>query len=123
MFPPSFIAVGSDMAGGAPIPFSDPSLGPSPDHPPENNVDWHAMYLAELERLKNMTKEQDKAEAPQEWYRMMTMRLRMGMMGLPLFALNPVESVPSGAHNQQQHEAISGNDSGIMEEEEEDEDD
>jgi hypothetical protein len=117
MFPPSFIAVGTDMAG-APMPFTDPSLGPSPDHPPEN-VDWHSMYQGELERLKNMTKEQDKAEAPQEWYRMMTMRLRMGMMGLPLFALGPGESLSQAGTHSAQHEAMGG-DSGIMEEEEED---
>lgn len=86
MFPPPFMPGGSEMTGG-PIPFSDPTLGPSPDHVPEN-LDWRAMYLGEVERLKSITKEQDKQAAPQDWYRMMIVRLRIGMMGVPPFMVS-----------------------------------
>lgn len=101
---------------GAPMPFSDPGLGPSPDHPPEN-VDYRALYLAEIDRLRNMTKEQENAGP--DWYRMMTMRLRMGMAGLPPFSLGPVESLVGQpqTHQHLQHEAL--DDGGIMEEEDE----
>jgi forkhead box protein J2/3 len=111
MFPPPFMSGGTDISG-APIPFSDSSLGASPDHATEN-VDWRAMYLGELERLKNITKEQDKQGAPQDWYRMMLMRLRLGMVGLPPFTVSTEDGV--GVN---QNEA--GGDSGVMEEEEED---
>ncbi|PVF99737.1 hypothetical protein CPB86DRAFT_273735 [Serendipita vermifera] len=155
MFPPPFMngAVGtSGMSGGsvghdlngAPMPFSDPNLATASEHHPpgHDSVDWRGMYLAELDRLKNMTKEQDKDEAPQEWYRMMTMRLRMGMLGLPPFPF-PVDQGGGGSasggggshgvgshsqhhhHHAQQdhdheHEHDMMDDSGIMEEEEED---
>jgi len=109
MFPASYMAGGGDMAG-AQMAFSDPALGHSPDHATAN-VDWQSMYSGELERLRNMTKEQDKEDAPQDWYRMMTIRLRMGMVGLPPFTMGSTEPQQ---HQPSQQEEI--DDSGLMEE-------
>jgi len=117
MFPTSYMGVagagatGTEMAGA----FSDPALGHSPDHA-TSSVDWRGMYSGELERLRNMTKEQDKEEAPHDWYRMMTMRLRMGMMGLPPFG---GEAQSHQQHHAQQQDEL--DDSGLMEEDEEEE--
>jgi hypothetical protein len=115
MFPTSYMTGGSDLAG-AQMAFSDPALGHSPDHAP-TNVDWRGMYSGELERLRNMTKEQDKEDAPQDWYRMMTMRLRMGMLGLPPFTTS---GDPQQQHQHGNHEDI--DDGGLMEEDEDEED-
>ncbi|KAG8800607.1 hypothetical protein FRC16_002491 [Serendipita sp. 398] len=107
MFPPHFLPQGSE-ATSAPTPFSDQSMGTSADHAPEN-VDWRGMYLGELERLKTITREQDTEETPQEWYRMMAMRLRMGMMGLPPFTMATIDPAQRGhlhhhGHGHQQHD-------------------
>ncbi|KIM33335.1 hypothetical protein M408DRAFT_326089 [Serendipita vermifera MAFF 305830] len=131
MFPTSYMA-GSEMAGA----FSDPALGHSPDHA-TNNVDWRALYSGELERLRNMTKEQDKEDAPHDWYRMMTLRLRMGMVGLAPFSGNqhPHHHHGTGAHRagaggeghqqQEEHQQLAQHedldDNGLMEEDDEDE--
>ncbi len=125
MFPTSYMGggpgAGTEMAGA----FSDPALGHSPDHA-TSSVDWRSMYSGELERLRNMTKEQDKEEAPHDWYRMMTMRLRMGMMGLPGFGgeaaagSHVLHQGQSHQQHAQQHDEL--DDSGLMEEDEEEED-
>jgi hypothetical protein len=117
MFPTSYMAGGSDMAG-AQMAFSDPALGHSPDHAAPN-VEWRNMYSGELERLRNMTKEQDKEDAPQDWYRMMTMRLRMGMVGLPPFTMGSGD--PQQQHQHANNEDI--DDSGIMEDDDDEDDD
>ncbi|KAG8834216.1 hypothetical protein FRC17_009362 [Serendipita sp. 399] len=129
MFPPHFLPQGSE-ATSAPTPFSDQSMGASADHAPEN-VDWRGMYLGELERLKNITREQDKEDAPQEWYRMMAMRLRMGMMGLPPFTMATIDPAHHGHlqnhghghqqhQHQQDHEAKDEDEDGELEDEEDD---
>lgn len=120
MFPTSYMQ-GTEMAGA----FSDPALGHSPDHAIAT-VDWRSMYSGELERLRNMTKEQDKEDAPQDWYRMMTMRLRMGMIGLPPFTNTGGEAQQQATHqhlHQQHAQQDELDDSGLMEEDEEEEED
>ncbi|CAG7849302.1 SubName: Full=Uncharacterized protein {ECO:0000313/EMBL:CCA69470.1} [Serendipita indica DSM 11827] len=99
-----------------------PGASSSSDHGPEN-VDWKGLYLSELERLKTITREQDKEEAPQEWYRMMSMRLRMGMMGLAPFTGIEQQTSHLRSHHRHdlhgvlEHEAM--DDSGVMEEDDE----
>ncbi|TFY83936.1 hypothetical protein EWM64_g50 [Hericium alpestre] len=46
----------------------------------QGNVDWHLAWIKELQQLQNLTTEQQKAGADQEWYRMMLFRVRSAMM-------------------------------------------
>ena len=65
---------------------------PPPPHVPmeefemdeQGNVDWHLAWLKELRDLQQLTTDQDKAGADQEWYRQMLFRVRAAlMMALP----------------------------------------
>jgi len=92
----------------------------------ENHVDWRNLFVQELERLKSMTKEQDKNVAPQEWYRMMLMRLKMGMYGVPPFGapIPPHPDAERGSEGQQVQHQVQQQRGTIQEEHEaEDEED
>ncbi|KAI0921776.1 hypothetical protein AcW1_004342 [Taiwanofungus camphoratus] len=52
------------------------------------NVNWHSAWLKELQQLQQLTEEQQKAGAGQEWYRMMLFRVRSAMLAPPM---NPGE--------------------------------
>lgn len=55
-----------------------------PDEPLDmdehGNVDWRAAWVKELSHLQNWTEQQQKANAEQEWYRMMLYRVRVSLM-------------------------------------------
>ncbi|KAI0677144.1 hypothetical protein C8Q78DRAFT_1001363 [Trametes maxima] len=55
-------------------------------------VNWHAQWRKELEQLQQLTEEQEKQGADQEWYRIMLFRVRSAMMAPPM---NPGEPVPN----------------------------
>src|SRR5689334_9796846 len=59
-----------------------PILGPDETLPTDEhgNVDWRLKWHKEISDLQQHTAEQDKANAAQEWYRVMFMRLRSGLM-------------------------------------------
>jgi forkhead box protein J2/3 len=122
MYPPPFMPPGGgpDMTGAAMPGFE------GADGMGDNDVDWRNLFVQELERLKSMTKEQDKNGAPQEWYRMMLMRLKMGMYGVPPFGA-PIPPHPDARrgpevqHAQQQPQQHSTIEEEHEAEEEEDE--
>jgi len=71
---------------------------PIPIVPEENleldesgQVNWRAAWVKEIGHLQQITAEQEKAGADQEWYRMMLYRIRSALMPLP--PLNPDGSV------------------------------
>ncbi|KAI9066753.1 hypothetical protein FKP32DRAFT_1601553 [Trametes sanguinea] len=55
-------------------------------------VNWHAQWRKELQQLQQLTEEQEKQGADQEWYRIMLFRVRSAMMAPPM---NPGEPVPN----------------------------
>ncbi|KAL1946911.1 hypothetical protein VTO73DRAFT_15015 [Trametes versicolor] len=57
-------------------------------------VIWHAQWRKELAQLQQLTEEQEKQGADQEWYRIMLFRVRSAMIAPPL---NPGEPVPNMA--------------------------
>ncbi|KAI6105518.1 hypothetical protein EDD17DRAFT_319610 [Pisolithus thermaeus] len=77
-------------------PAFDPNFGMLPPPPPggfapavpidnlevdENgNLSWHLSWLKELNNLRQITTEQEKAGADEEWYRMMLLRVRSALM-------------------------------------------
>lgn len=48
------------------------------------NVNWQAAWLKELSHLQQLTEEQQKAGADQEWYKMMLFRVRGAVMMPPM---------------------------------------
>lgn len=80
------------------------SPGEQLDLDEHGNVDWHAVWLKELAHLQNITDEQQKNGADQEWYRMMLFRVRTAMMAPPMNPGEPVVHVagapPHGIHGQ-----------------------
>lgn len=64
---------------------------PPPPHVPmeefevdeHGNVDWHMAWIKELQVLQQLTTDQDKAGADQEWYRQMLFRVRAALI-MPL---------------------------------------
>ncbi|KAI0832317.1 hypothetical protein BC628DRAFT_1440016 [Trametes gibbosa] len=58
------------------------------------HVIWHAQWRKELLQLTQLTEEQEKQGADQEWYRIMLFRVRSAMMAPPM---NPGEPVPNMA--------------------------
>lgn len=48
------------------------------------NINWQAAWLKELSQLQQLTEEQQKAGADQEWYRMMLFRVRSAMVAPPM---------------------------------------
>ncbi|CCL99437.1 uncharacterized protein FIBRA_01455 [Fibroporia radiculosa] len=77
---------------------------PPPLFPPDEqfeldehgNVNWHAAWLKELSQLQQLTEEQQKAGAEQEWYRMMLFRVRSAMVAPPLNPGEPVVHIAGG---------------------------
>jgi len=64
-----------------------PGLGPMPISPDEGieldehgQVNWRIAWLKEIGHLQQVTAEQEKAGADQEWYRMMLFRVRSALM-------------------------------------------
>ncbi|KAI0353556.1 hypothetical protein OH77DRAFT_1458146 [Trametes cingulata] len=57
-------------------------------------VNWHSHWRKELQQLQQLTEEQEKQGADQEWYRIMLFRVRSAMMAPPM---NPGEPVPNMA--------------------------
>lgn len=64
-----------------------PGMGPMPLSPDEGieldengQVNWHMAWLKEIGHLQQVTAEQEKAGADQEWYRMMLFRVRAALM-------------------------------------------
>lgn len=61
-----------------PMPIISPDEHlPTDEH---GNVDWRLTWHKELSDLQQHTAEQEKANANQEWYRVMFFRLRSGLM-------------------------------------------
>lgn len=50
----------------------------------QGNIDWRAAWLKEIGHLQQVTQEQEKIGADQEWYRMMLFRVRTALMPPPL---------------------------------------
>jgi forkhead box protein J2/3 len=44
------------------------------------NVNWRLQWMKELEHLQQLTEEQDKDGASEEWYRVMFIRVRTALM-------------------------------------------
>lgn len=122
MYPPPFMPPGGgpDMTGASMPGFEGAEAGMGG----ENDVDWRNLFVQELERLKSMTKEQDKNGAPQEWYRMMLMRLKMGMYGVPPFGapIPPHPDAGRGPEAQHAQQQVQQQQHSTVEEEHEAED-
>jgi len=83
-----------------------PPPAPFPDNfevDEHGNIDWHACWKKELSQLLEVTEEQEKAGADQEWYKLMLWRLKTAFMPAPM---QPGEQVihgpPPPMHNQEQ---------------------
>ncbi|TFK27021.1 hypothetical protein FA15DRAFT_666756 [Coprinopsis marcescibilis] len=68
-----------------------PMPGPVPISPDESfevdehgNINWRMAWLKEIGHLQQVTQEQEKAGADQEWYRMMLFRVRTALMPPPI---------------------------------------
>ncbi|KAG2013964.1 hypothetical protein CC2G_010821 [Coprinopsis cinerea AmutBmut pab1-1] len=68
-----------------------PVAGPVPISPDESfevdehgNINWRLAWLKEIGHLQQVTQEQEKAGADQEWYRMMLFRVRTALMPPPI---------------------------------------
>ncbi|KAH6915435.1 hypothetical protein BKA70DRAFT_1258925 [Coprinopsis sp. MPI-PUGE-AT-0042] len=68
-----------------------PVPGPVPISPDESfevdehgNINWRTAWLKEIGHLQQVTQEQEKAGADQEWYRMMLFRVRTALMPPPI---------------------------------------
>ena len=68
-----------------------PVPGPVPISPDESFevdengiINWRAAWLKEIGHLQQVTQEQEKAGADQEWYRMMLFRVRTALMPPPI---------------------------------------
>lgn len=60
------------------------------------NINWHTAWLKELAQLQQLTDEQQKAGADQEWYRMMLFRVRGAMIAPPMNPGEPAVHMPPG---------------------------
>lgn len=60
------------------------------------NVNWHTAWLKELAQLQQLTEEQQKAGADQEWYRMMLFRVRSAMLAPPMNPGEPAVHIAGG---------------------------
>ncbi|OCH92891.1 hypothetical protein OBBRIDRAFT_790747 [Obba rivulosa] len=60
------------------------------------NVNWQAAWLKELAHLQQLTEEQQKAGADQEWYKMMLFRVRGGVIMPPPMNGEPVVHMGGG---------------------------
>ncbi|KAK7470931.1 hypothetical protein VKT23_002346 [Stygiomarasmius scandens] len=76
--------------------FPPAMMGPLPITPGEDfemdehgQVNWRAAWLKEIGHLQQVTTEQEKAGADQEWYRMMLYRVRTALM-MPI--MNPADA-------------------------------
>lgn len=67
------------------------------------NIDWRMTWHKELADLQQHTAEQDKANANQEWYRIMFARLRSGLMMPyePSMVAVPAPPAPHGMPHEQ----------------------
>jgi forkhead box protein J2/3 len=45
------------------------------------NVSWRLQWIKELGHLQNLTQEQEKEGASEDWYRMMFLRVRSALLG------------------------------------------
>jgi forkhead box protein J2/3 len=91
-----------------------PVAGPMPIAPDESfdvdehgNINWRLAWLKEIGHLQQVTQEQEKAGADQEWYRMMLFRIRAALMPPPInpevmHQMVPHMQPPPGAELQQQ---------------------
>lgn len=68
-----------------------PVPGPVPIAPDESfevdeqgNINWQLAWMKEIGHLQQVTAEQEKAGADQEWYRMMLFRVRTALMPPPI---------------------------------------
>lgn len=68
-----------------------PMTGPVPISPDESfevdehgNINWRMAWLKEIGHLQQVTQEQEKAGADQEWFRMMLFRVRTALMPPPM---------------------------------------
>jgi len=92
-----------------PGPFPPPPmLHPAPF--PENfevdehgNIDWQACWKKELSQLLQVTEEQEKAGADQEWFKLMLWRLKTAFMPAPMQPGDQVmHGPPPPMHNHEQ---------------------
>lgn len=71
-----------------------------PEEPLESdehgNINWHGAWRKELTNLAQLTEEQEKAGADQEWFRMMLFRVRSGLMAPPMAPGDGVVHVQGG---------------------------
>jgi forkhead box protein J2/3 len=58
------------------------------------NIDWHRTWKKELAQLLQVTEQQEKAGADQEWYKMMLWRLKSAFMPPPMQHGDAVVHVP-----------------------------
>ncbi|KAI0081673.1 hypothetical protein K474DRAFT_1587259 [Panus rudis PR-1116 ss-1] len=74
--------------------FAPDEALPADEH---GNINWHAAWRKELSGLQQITEEQEKAGADQEWFRIMLFRVRGAMMA-PMNPADPgvVHGVPGG---------------------------
>jgi forkhead box protein J2/3 len=71
--------------GGMRFPPHVPPMAIGPDERLETdeagNVSWRLQWIKELGHLQNLTQEQEKEGASEEWYRMMFFRVRGALLG------------------------------------------
>ncbi len=84
-----------------PMPIS-PDEGLEMDE--HGNINWHHAWLKEIGHLQQVTQEQEKAGADQEWFRMMLFKVRSALMpshafGAPMETLQmPPHMIPGSYH-------------------------
>ncbi|KIY45896.1 hypothetical protein FISHEDRAFT_48353 [Fistulina hepatica ATCC 64428] len=93
-FDPSFAAILPGMR----FPIAGPILLPDEqfDLDANGNVDWHSAWLKEIDHLRALTEEHEKAGAETEWYRMMLFRVRGALLPAP--PMNPEGFPPPPPH-------------------------
>ncbi|KAH8105942.1 hypothetical protein BXZ70DRAFT_404545 [Cristinia sonorae] len=78
-FDPAFAMMPPGMRFVQPALFSPDEL----EHDEHGEVNWNLAWRKELDNLQQLTEEQEKAGADQEWYKMMLFRLRSGLIMHP----------------------------------------
>lgn len=69
--------------------FPVPLMPEEVDIDENGNVNWHQAWLKEIGHLQQVTAEQEKAGADQEWFKMMLVRVRTALMPMPPPMLGP----------------------------------
>ncbi|KAI0053028.1 hypothetical protein FA95DRAFT_1469602, partial [Auriscalpium vulgare] len=82
VFVPEFDPSAFPMLPPHAIRFPPPLIPPLHDLQMDEhgNVDWHLAWVKELAQLQELTQEQEKAGADQEWFRQMLFKVRASMM-------------------------------------------